>query len=298
MFHLIIKKLVRLRNYLIYKKYAIWARITNKPIPTDPEAKFVVSIASYPQRAYLLPAVFESIKSQTVHPRKTILVLTEEEWPERKIPRYLIKLEKQGLEILWVSENPYSVKMMLPVIQAYPNLGVITLGDDWIYKRKFIECTIDSTPAKENKIAGPLGKVLYRKGEELHMFFREKEPANKNSSPEQTFLMGLGTYYPANSLDPDVLDLAAIKKIVPGRGSDLWFWAASIAKGNFHHCIGDFSVRKYTLPIPENNKTKPKDTPGLEEMNRRFNKAIDFFGIREKLLEVLPDISEKNAPSK
>lgn len=70
MFKALIHKLVQLRNFAIYKKYDVLARFTNKPMPIDLDAKFVVSIASYPKRDSLLPAVFQALSRQTVVPKK------------------------------------------------------------------------------------------------------------------------------------------------------------------------------------------------------------------------------------
>lgn len=260
----------------------------------DPRASFVISIASYPKRAHLLSAVFESVKRQTIRPRHIFLVLTEEEWPGKRLPKYLEKLEKQGVEILWVKGNPYSVKMLLPVVEKFPDMGVITLGDDWIYKSRFIEGTINSQPVKENCITGPLGKILYRKGDELNMFYRENTQADETTPSERVYIMGIGTYYPPRSLHPKMLNLKAVSRIIPGRGSDLWFWAAAIAQGSKLKCIGVETLRKYAIPIPLTTGTAPKDQPGKEEMNKRFNNTIDYFGIREWLLNNLPDKSDED----
>jgi hypothetical protein len=43
------------------------------------------------------------------------------------------------------------------------------------------------------------------------------------------------------------------------------------------------------IAIPQNNDTKPKDQPGTEVILERFQMAIDYFGIREKLLSILPE---------
>lgn len=288
------KKIVWLRDYLLYKKYDFKAKFNFLPFEFNPESNFVISIASYPKRAHLLPAVFQSVKEQTVQPNRVFLVLTEEEWPNKKLPKYLDKLKKEGLTILWVKGNPYSVKMMLPVLEEEPELAIVTLADDWIYKKKFVSCTVDSKPASENKIVGPLGKELYRKGEEFSMFYRARD-ADINTPSERLYLMGLGTYYPPYSLHSKVSNLDAIKQIVPGRGSDLWFWAAAIAKGTEQKCIGPSSVTKYTIPIPQTSKTIPKDLPGIKIMDKRFNMAIDYFGIREKLLKILPEKMENES---
>ena len=131
----LIKKLVELRNLFIYKKWDFLAKINQTKLNTDPQADFVVSIATYPKRAHLLPAVLEALNQQTQLPQKWIVVLTEEEWPELQLPKYLNKLIHRGLEIVWVKNNSFAVKKLLPVMQKYPDLGVITLDDDIIYHK-------------------------------------------------------------------------------------------------------------------------------------------------------------------
>ena len=86
------KKMVFLRNLFIYKKWDFLAKINQTKLYTDPKADFVVSIATYPKRAHLLPAVLEALNQQTQLPNKWIVVLTEEEWPEFHLPKYLNKL--------------------------------------------------------------------------------------------------------------------------------------------------------------------------------------------------------------
>mgnify|MGYP003564656077 CR=1 FL=1 len=106
-----------------------------------------------------------------------------------------------------------------------------------------------------------------------------------------SYLVGwAGIYYPIGSLHEKAFNEEAIHRIVPGRGSDIWFWAAAIANNTDQICLG--LPEKYNLgvPIPQNNKTKPKDTPGNEVMEQRFQMAIDFFNIREKLNATLPNI--------
>ena len=65
----------------------------------------MVTIASYPKRAHLLPAVYEALNNQTTVPQKWLLVLSEEEWPRLNLPNYLNKLRSRWLKIVWVKNN-------------------------------------------------------------------------------------------------------------------------------------------------------------------------------------------------
>ncbi|MEZ7500367.1 glycosyltransferase [Flavobacterium sp. Arc3] len=256
----------------------------------NPQATFVVSIASYPKRSHLLPAVYEALNKQKTVPKKWILVLSEEEWPDLTLPNYLNKLVKRGLEIIWVRNNTYAVKKLVPVLIKYPDLGAITLDDDIIYGSNLIENLVTNTYAKKGNIVGHVGKTLIKKNNELNMMFRDTVSTNINTNTNQVFLIGWGgIYYPNNSLSPKVKDADAIKKIVPGRGSDIWFWAAALAQNTKQYCIAPHSAGILGIPIPTTKSTKPKDTPAADLLERRFQMSIDFFEIREKLLANLPN---------
>lgn len=284
------QKLVLIRNYLIYKRLDVLAKINHTKFRTNPAANFVVSIASYPKRSHLLPAVFEALNRQTVVPKKWLLVLSEEEWPKLELPRYLEKLVNRGLEIVWVKNNPFAVKKLVPVIEKYPNLDVITFDDELIYGKHVIEQLINCSLNHKNAIIGHVGKRLIQKKGELRMAYRASTNADYNTRSEEVyFLGGSGTYYPAGSLHPKVMELEAIRKIVPGRGSDIWFWAAAIAKGSEQICLGTYTRINLYFAIPSTKDTEPKDTPGGDIMEKRFQMAIDYFDIREKLLSRLPN---------
>lgn len=258
-------------------------------MPVDDNAQFIVSIASYPKRDPLLPAVFQALSRQTVVPRKWILVLSVEDYPNG-LPRHLSKLEKRGVEILWVEDNPYAVKKLVPTQQKYPSMDVITFDDELIYGKSVIERLVNAQSKYPMSIIGHVGKELRKCNGELKMFCRRTSNADIQTNSNQVyFLGGSGTYYPAYSLDDKVKDMNAIHKIVPGRGSDIWFWAAAVAKGTKQVCLGSKLDVSLYFAIPEKKITKPLDRPGGGIMESRFQMAVDFFGIREKLLEVLPE---------
>jgi hypothetical protein len=289
------QKLVWLRNFIIYKKYAFSAKINRSEFRKNIEANFVVSIASYPKRSHLLPSVFEALNNQTTVPQKWILVLSEEEWPNLNLPSFLKKLEKRGVEIIWVKNNTYAVKKLVPVIEKYPDLGVITFDDELIYGKSVIDKLVKCSEINKEAIIGHVGKQLIQKDSELKMHYRLKEIANQDTPSEQVyFLGGSGTFYPPNSLDQKVTQIEGIQNIVPGRGSDIWFWAAAVARDTKQICLGSKANRSLFFSIPSTKNTEPKDTPGKDIIEQRFQKTIDFFEIRQKLIETLPNIISKH----
>lgn len=284
------KNIIFLRNLFIYKKWDFLAKINQTKLNTDPQADFVVSIATYPKRAHLLPAVLEALNQQTQLPQKWIVVLTEEEWPELHLPKYLNKLIYRGLEIVWVKNNSFAVKKLLPVMQKYPDVGVITLDDDNIYHKSLVQGLLNNRTENPKTIVGYVGKAMVKKENQLHMYYREKNAANKKTPSSQVYLIGWGgIYYPAGSLHEKAFNEDEVRRIVPGRGSDIWFWVAALANNINQICLRLPKDYNLGVPIPQNDKTKPKDRPKTDVLLERFQLAIDYFEVREKLIKLLPN---------
>lgn len=294
------KTAVKIRNYAVYRRYARWAATAEEDFPLDPSADFVVSMASYPGRIHLVPAVFESLARQTIHPRHSYLVLSVEDFPGRVVPQPIERLAERGVQIVWTERNPFAVKKLVPIWGKDPDLAVCTFDDDIIYGDQVLQGLRDGARAVDKAIVGYWGKRLYRRGPELNVWFRERKSPELEQSKAQTYLIaGSGVWYSPTSLHPSVTDLDAITRIVPGRGSDIWFWAAGVAAGatqvSLDRSPGSDGMRLWT-PVPSfRRKEKPLDRPGREVLEERFQKAVDFFGIREHLLETLPDRAEAEA---
>ncbi len=131
---------------------------------------------------------------------------------------------------------------------------------------------------------------MVKKNNQLHVYYREKKAADKKTLSSQVYLIGwAGIYYPAGSLHQKAFNEDEVRRIVPGRGSDIWFWAAAIANNTNQICLGLPKGFNLGIPIPQNVNTKPKDIPSIDIFVNRFQMTVDYFEIREKLLNSLPD---------
>lgn len=294
-----IKKLFLLRNHFIFFYYDLMSKLSNKQIKVNPSSDFIVSIASYPKRDHLLPAVFHALSMQTCSPKRFILVLSVEEYDTNNLPKHIARLKEKGVEIIWSVNNPFAVKTLVPVLLKYPNENLVALDDDFIYYKDILNRLYQHALKNPGSIVGLTGKELYRKGNEINMYFRRKKFADITTpSSNIYFLKGSGTFYPAGSIHSKAVDIDKIHEFVPGRGADMWFWAAALAQNSRQICIGNLDKYDVGIPIPENNQTKTRELPTHEAMNARFQRVVDYYGIREKLLNELPDIlEEKGTPS-
>lgn len=73
---------------------------------------------------------------------KIVLTLCTEEFPnkEKDLPKDLLEiLKNEYVEILWVKDNIYTFKKILPTMKKYPNVPIITADDGVRYYRNYAE---------------------------------------------------------------------------------------------------------------------------------------------------------------
>lgn len=92
----------------------------------------IVSMTSYPARIIGVEQVWQTILSQeTDVPFRCVLTLAEEEFPDRRLPKFLQRIIDEGkVELIWYPRNIRSHKKIIPVLQKYPDATVITTDDD------------------------------------------------------------------------------------------------------------------------------------------------------------------------
>ena len=93
-----------------------------------------------------------------------VLTLSEDEFPdkEKELPRDLLDLAKNGfVEILWVKENTYTFKKMLPTMKKYPNKAIITADDGCRYYRNYAKELYNLSIVNPGKIISYNGWVKF-----------------------------------------------------------------------------------------------------------------------------------------
>jgi hypothetical protein len=63
------------------------------------EVKYIVSLTSFPARIEMVWITVESLLRQNFKPDAIILWLTNQEFPDKKIPESLMRMQAKGLEI-------------------------------------------------------------------------------------------------------------------------------------------------------------------------------------------------------
>src|SRR6056297_9249 len=161
------------RNQAIFRVYALRAAIARRPFPVDPASGFVVTMASYPGRIHQVPAVFESLARQTVKPKRAYLVLEEEEFPKRRVPRGIERLADRGIQVVWSRHNPYAVKKLVEVWGRDAHCSIAVFDDDFIYAPDVMQVLQEHAAGRKGTVLGYIGKEMLRRGRQLSIRYRK-----------------------------------------------------------------------------------------------------------------------------
>ena len=166
----------------------------------------IVSMTSWKKRIINVKYVVSAILQGTKKPDKIILNLSTDEFQDKHIPIDLKLLEKYTIfEINWVKENTKAFKKIIPTMELYPDSIIISIDDDIIYPRLFIETILDSYKKQNTDII-----TLYR---------------NKNKY-EFDSVVGCGTLYTTSKLVPFISNHLN-KEIINTNEDDTYYaWCA------------------------------------------------------------------------
>ena len=287
----------RLRIYA--EHFQIIVNANSRFVPTGQVKPFVVSMTSFPARIRRSWFAIESILQQSVRPERFVLVLADEEFPDRKLPQSFRRLTRRGLEIFWVSEDSKSYDKLIPIWKTDPGLPVMTVDDDKLISQGLLEQLWKAHENFPDAIIGSRGWVIRNTPDGIH-YGQGWARATKSSSPQPNLLLpgGGGVLYPPNCLDERVVDLDAAMDLAP-TADDLWFWASALSKETPMICLG----------VPPLTPTIGQDkTPSLREVNLtanegQFQAVIEHFQIRSLLEQNIksggkfPVAPRKSAPS-
>lgn len=99
------------------------------------EERIIVSLTSYAHRLKNLPAVLNTIFTQTLIPDLVVLNLAYDEVLPNDVQKYI---DKHNIEVNRVADTKV-YKKILPTLKKYPNDCIISIDDDWLYPKGMIE---------------------------------------------------------------------------------------------------------------------------------------------------------------
>ena len=184
--------------------------------------RIIVSFTSYPKRFTSIPLVVKSILYQSCKPDKIILYLAQSECMER-LPKQLLKLQKYGLEIVFVNDNLKSHKKYFYSMSAYPDDIIITIDDDLLYPKNMITMLYKSYHNYPDCVSASRVRRMKIRNHKLCKYDEWDNCYKKEHIPSHwLFAIGCGgTLYPPGILPKVTFDRTNIERIC-FNADDVW----------------------------------------------------------------------------
>jgi len=269
--------------------------------------QYIVSLTSYPERIECAAQALESIINQNTNEEyKIVLTLAEPQFPDKKLPDSIKKLENTGtIEILWHPTDIRSHKKLMPVLKKYPDATIIITDDDVKRPDWWLQMFIDDhNKYPEDVIVGEsawkLGADLkqttanniipkgftYHCVDEAHKILLTERPAN-----------GLGgVLYPKHSFnDKRFFDEELFMKLTPNSDESWQYCFNVIEDRTLRMCGRPTEWAKYG--IKNSQKTALGKKNNANEYTRLYNLFFDEFPeykikMQERLKEYSKPIKE------
>lgn len=183
---------------------------------------FIVSLTSFPTRIEDIWITIEIILRQSFKPDKVILWLAKDQFPDKKIPKRLLKLKERGLTIEFCDDDLRAHKKYFYSIQKYPNANIITLDDDLYYDKHVLRNVVELHKKYPNLIAtNRAHKFTFENGKVKK--YRKWKHNVVDAKPSHLLVPtgGAGTLYPPGALHEKAFDKKLIKKLC-FHADDLW----------------------------------------------------------------------------
>lgn len=194
------------------------------------DGDIIVSVTSYPERIKEVKYTIYSILTQNLKPKKVVLWLADEEFPnkENDLEKDLLNLKNNGLEIKWC-DNLKSFKKLIPSLKGYPNDIIVTADDDVFYPKNWLESLYNAYLNNQNSLIC----MRCREIKVINNALDKYETWNLTQGFRQpsylNFMTGIGgVLYPPNALNSEVLNYDLAKELCPS-ADDLWFWAMAVS---------------------------------------------------------------------
>lgn len=244
----------------------------------DFDKKVIVSLTSFPKRIEYIHKTIESIMEQSEIPDRIILWLAESEFvnKEKDLPRELLSLVEDGLEIKWC-ENIKSHKKYVYSMLQNPLDIVVTVDDDILYEQDTISYLYKSYLKFPTCIsANRVHAIAFDKDKKIIKYMEwPQEVENMYGIPNYALIpTGVGgVLYPPKSLDNRVFDIDALESVCPTT-DDIWLKLMGVINGTKTVCA---------YPNIELNLVKETQKEALYKVNRvggendrQFNAAIEY----------------------
>lgn len=213
--------------------------------------KLIVSLTSFKERIQEVHLAINTMLQQTLQPDMIILWLSQEEFPDKKLPEKLIELTKYGLTIKWTEKNLKSYKKLIPALQEYPNDIIVLADDDVYYQKTWLEKLYKSYLNDPKAIHCHRAHRIRLDEHNNIMPYSQWERCVTKQYPQEIYLATgcLGILIPPMSLHEDSTNIKTFTNLAPN-ADDIWIWAMMTLNNTKLHIV-EHNIKDLIYVNPE-----------------------------------------------
>lgn len=182
----------------------------------------IVSFTSFPARIDRVWMVVECMRRQTVMPKKVILWLSKEQFPDQTLPESLKKEIDDFFVVRFVEGDIRSHKKYYYVSKEYPDSYIILIDDDIFYSDRLVERLWKAhIRFPEAVICSYAYRILYEEDGTIRPYSSWLPLFKSDLSSGLFFGSGGGTLYKPSSLHEDLTNIDLAIKLTP-IADDIW----------------------------------------------------------------------------
>ncbi len=257
----------------------------NRSWGVDAESKILVSLTTYPARISSVWITIASLLRQTRKPRKIILWLAREQFPEQRIPERLKRLEKRGLEIRFCDDLK-SHKKYYYAMKEYPNCYIITADDDILYPEDHIERLWQGHEKYPDAVVCHWSHRIESDGEGEFMPYDDWTDNGEEAPAYATLAVGCnGILYPPGALPLEAFHRQKIMDYALYT-DDLWLKCMEILNGWRTVNCNEAILIYFNLISTKNSGLWRTNTGSRSNNDRIWKKLMELYPeVRKRLIE-------------
>ncbi|MBU2929552.1 hypothetical protein [Winogradskyella psychrotolerans] len=263
-----------------------YKNLATSNLRVDASSNIVVSLTSFPARIDVVHLAIRSVLNQTKKPKQVVLWLANEQFPlgEQGLPNKLLELKPLGLKIDFCEDIKAHKKYFFS-FQEYSENLIVTVDDDIIYPRNFLEVLLDTHQKYPNCVVA--NRVRYMEvGADGFKPYREWKinKVDGDNPSKRIFSTGAGgVLYQPRFFQNSFYDIEGIKK-TNCRNDDIWLKSGQLAN-NVSVAFTNFYVRQF-IEIPDSQKESLFSSNVFEADNdRQMDEIFKYFGITNKAFD-------------
>ena len=211
----------------------IYPKVVKPTLGINADSNVIVSLTSFPERISSVWITISTILHQTVKPRKIILWLAKEQFPngEYELPENLLKLRSYGLTIRFC-DNLYPHKKYFYTMIENPDAIVITVDDDVFYPEYLIEELLKTSKKYPGTVCCTWAhRIVTDVKGNIAQYEHWEHHVTDNIRPEFKLMpVGIGgVLYPPHVLDERAFDKAKVVELAL-MTDDLWLKVMELLK--------------------------------------------------------------------